>query len=103
VKRIVCTCEDITLEDIATAVRQGYGELETMKRYTGIGTGPCQGKQCLVEAVEHLARIRGTPPGEMRLPTIRQPILPLTMEQLASREKHRPEIDGDRDRGEVGP
>lgn len=84
-KRILCTCEDVTLEDIENAVAQGFGDLETLKRYTGFGTGSCQGKQCMIAAIEHLARVRGMSPAELRLPTIRQPIVPLTLEQLASR------------------
>ena len=46
-KIIVCRCEDCTLEDIQHAVAKGYSDIEEVKRYTGFGTGPCQGKECL--------------------------------------------------------
>jgi sarcosine oxidase subunit beta len=52
VKIIVCRCEDVTLDDVDHSIALGYDDLEEVKRYTGFGTGPCQGKECLV----HVAR-----------------------------------------------
>ena len=46
-KTIVCACEDVTLADLQQAVAHGYTDIESVKRYTGFGTGPCQGKSCL--------------------------------------------------------
>ena len=46
-KVILCRCEDVTLADVQHAVALGYADLEEVKRYTGFGTGPCQGKECL--------------------------------------------------------
>ena len=42
-KVILCRCEDVTLADVQHAVAAGYTDLEEVKRYTGFGTGPCQG------------------------------------------------------------
>ena len=50
-KAIVCACEDVTIHEIELAIGRGYGDVESLKRYTGLGTGPCQGKSCLVGAV----------------------------------------------------
>jgi sarcosine oxidase subunit beta len=47
-KVIVCRCEDVTLDDVRHTLALGYTDLEEVKRYTGFGTGPCQGKECLV-------------------------------------------------------
>jgi sarcosine oxidase subunit beta len=52
-KVIVCRCEDVTLDDVRQTLALGYRDLEEVKRYTGFGTGPCQGKECLV----HVARL----------------------------------------------
>ena len=46
-KIILCRCEDVTLADVQRAVASGWSDLEEVKRYTGFGTGPCQGKECL--------------------------------------------------------
>jgi sarcosine oxidase subunit beta len=52
-KVIVCRCEDVTLDDVRHTLALGYTDLEEVKRYTGFGTGPCQGKECLL----HVARL----------------------------------------------
>lgn len=46
-KVMVCRCEDVTLHEIEQAVERGHRDLESVKRYTGFGTGWCQGKQCV--------------------------------------------------------
>jgi sarcosine oxidase subunit beta len=46
-KAIVCACEDVTVADLETAVARGHRDVESIKRYTGFGTGVCQGKSCL--------------------------------------------------------
>jgi len=47
-KCIVCPCEDVTLADVEQAISLGYLDIDEVKRFTGLGTGPCQGKQCMV-------------------------------------------------------
>jgi bacterioferritin-associated ferredoxin len=47
-KVIVCRCEDVTLDDVQHTLDLGYRSVEEVKRYTGLGTGPCQGKECMV-------------------------------------------------------
>jgi sarcosine oxidase subunit beta len=49
-KAIVCRCEDVTLADIQHTIGLGYASVEEVKRYTGLGTGPCEGKECMVHA-----------------------------------------------------
>jgi bacterioferritin-associated ferredoxin len=103
-KTIVCHCEDISLDDLYSALEQGYDEIESVKRFTGIGTGKCQGKCCLIQTLRVLASDDGraairagadsgpgtnldppadTDPGtRIRLPTIRQPVLPLRIDDI---------------------
>ena len=47
VKTLVCRCEDVTLHELDDAMARGYRDIESVKRYTGFGTGWCQGKWCL--------------------------------------------------------
>ena len=54
-KTIVCSCEDVALNEVYSAVRQGFTDIESLKRYTGIGTGKCQGKCCLIQTLRVLA------------------------------------------------
>ena len=46
-KVLVCRCEDVTLDDVQHTLDLGYRSVEEVKRYTGLGTGPCQGKECM--------------------------------------------------------
>ncbi len=85
-KRILCHCEDVTLEEFRRAYRDGFTELESLKRFTGVGTGFCQGKGCLCAAAEELARLRGVAPAEIPLTNIRPPVEPLTFAELAALE-----------------
>jgi len=102
-KTIVCHCEDVEVKEILSALEQGFGDLETLRRYTGIGTGKCQGKCCLVQTLRILASLR-TPgdasakpgpgltgdPGRIRLPTIRPPVLPLRIDDIIELDEERP-------------
>ena len=83
-KIFLCRCEDVTVDEFRAAYREGFTELESLKRYTGVGTGFCQGKGCLSESAHELARLRTVPPGEVRLTNIRPPAEPVTFAQLAA-------------------
>lgn len=46
-KVLICRCEDATYADIINAFNKGYRDIESLRRYLKIGTGPCQGKTCI--------------------------------------------------------
>jgi len=103
-KIIVCSCEDVALGEVYSALRQGFTDIESLKRYTGIGTGKCQGKCCFIQTLRVLASTSGQQaiqdgspngPGEpfiapdatelarhIRIPTIRQPVTPLAIDDI---------------------
>lgn len=81
---IACPCEDIGLEEVEEAHRRGYRGIEVVKRYTGLGTGLCQGRYCVPEAVLLLANLEGRPPSEVGYITQRPPVLPVRLDALAS-------------------
>ncbi len=82
-KTLVCACEDVTLTDVRRAFALGHRDLESLKRYTGLGTGPCQGKSCLALAARELLRL-GATPGEATPFTARPPLHPPTLAALAA-------------------
>ncbi|HVX95807.1 MAG TPA: (2Fe-2S)-binding protein [Polyangia bacterium] len=82
-KVILCRCEDVTLADVQHAVQAGYRDLEEVKRYTGFGTGPCQGKECLREVARALAAAAGSPPEAIAPFTTRPPLSPTPLGLLA--------------------
>lgn len=54
-KPMVCRCEDVTLKDFEEAIEKGHRDIESLKRYTGFGTGYCQGKSCMALSARILA------------------------------------------------
>lgn len=79
-KVLVCRCEDVTLHEVEEAIAKGHTDLESLKRYTGFGTGWCQGKSCVALCARVLVE-RG---GSAELPiTPRPPYHPLRLGDLA--------------------
>ena len=83
-KIILCRCEDVTLADVQNAVTSGFSELEEVKRYTGFGTGPCQGKECLRAVALAIADASGKPAAAMLPFTSRPPLLPTPLRLFAA-------------------
>jgi bacterioferritin-associated ferredoxin len=74
---------DVSEKDIKEAIKQGFDYIETLKRFTGVCMGPCQGKLCMMHTVEILARELGKTPAEVYVPTVRPPIKPVFLGALA--------------------
>jgi sarcosine oxidase subunit beta len=83
-KVILCRCEDVTLVDVRHSISLGYTDIEEVKRYTGFGTGPCQGKECLALVATTLAEATGRDPASIPPFTARSPITPTPLGLLAS-------------------
>ena len=79
-KTLVCRCEDVTLQELEHAITRGYDDLESLKRYTGFGTGWCQGKSCVALCARLLVEKGGS--AEMPI-TPRPPFHPLRLADLA--------------------
>jgi sarcosine oxidase subunit alpha len=43
---MVCLCEDVSIDDLDRAWREGFTSSEILKRYTTATMGPCQGAMC---------------------------------------------------------
>jgi sarcosine oxidase subunit beta len=82
-KLILCRCEDVTAEDVKHAVEAGYRSVEEVKRYTGFGTGPCQGKECLATVARAIAAAAGVPVSTLQPFTARSPLAPIELKHLA--------------------
>ena len=89
-KIMLCRCEDVTLADLEHCVDRGYLDIEEVKRYTGFGTGPCQGKECLGPMATQLALLTKKAPSTISPFTSRPPIAPTPLRLLAnSPDAHR--------------
>jgi sarcosine oxidase subunit beta len=75
-KAIVCRCEDVTLADVQHTISLGYRSIEEIKRYTGLGTGPCEGKECMVHCARLCAQANGGDESAVHPFTSRPPVQP---------------------------
>ncbi len=75
----LCLCEDVRVADCMHAIADGFGDIELLKRRTGAGTGPCQGKLCHAELMACLARAGCNP----ALPTVRPLLRPVRLDAFA--------------------
>lgn len=83
-KQFLCRCEDITLDECESAITKGYDCFEDLKRFLGVGTGPCQGKSCVQATMHLVARHRGIPVGDVDVMTFRPPVRPIAFATLAA-------------------
>jgi bacterioferritin-associated ferredoxin len=75
----ICFCEDVRFRDVRKAVEDGFDNVELVKRRTGAGTGPCQGKLCHPELLRCVAELGCA----AELPTIRPLVRPVSLAAFA--------------------
>jgi sarcosine oxidase subunit alpha len=87
-KKILCLCEDVTEKDVLNAVKEGYDEIELLKRYTTVSMGPCQGKVCSVTASALCSRATGQTVLREGMTTMRPPATPISLGVLGAVKHH---------------
>jgi bacterioferritin-associated ferredoxin len=80
---IICRCEEITEQEILQTIQQGYHSLEELKRILRCGMGLCQGRTCLSIIARMIARETGIPVEQIKLPTSRPPLKPISLSTLS--------------------
>ena len=85
-KRFIDFQNDVTVDDVALAAREGYDSVEHLKRYTTLGMGTDQGRTSNVNGLAILAAQLGQSIPEVGTTTFRPPYAPVTMGALAGRE-----------------
>ncbi len=85
-KALLCPCEDVTASEVEHAIAKGYCDIESVKRFTGFGTGMCQGKQCLTAVARFLEdTAKPKPKAAQLMPfTPRPPLFPTELSQWAA-------------------
>ena len=83
-KKIICLCEDLTEDDISAAIDLGFKDLESLKRFTGAFTGPCQGKVCAMNVIKILAEKTSRRIEDVGITTLRPPVKPIPLELLVA-------------------
>ena len=82
-RRFVCFCEDVTVRNIADAIDEGFGDIQTLKRYSTVTMGPCQGKMCLKSFQAICAEHTRRSIDETGVTTQRPPLQPVPLGALA--------------------
>lgn len=81
----ICKCMDITRKEAQESISEGFDQVESLKRYTSMGMGPCQGKSCH-ESVARLAALDTGLPESAVVPTnMRPPAFPVSFGILSGR------------------
>ena len=91
-RTFVCRCEDVTLGEIQGALASGLTSIEEIKRYTGLGTGPCQGRECLGTLARLLVKARPEAASSLQPFTARPPVEPVRFAVLAALPREPDEI-----------
>ena len=86
-KRFVDLQNDVTVDDIALAAREGYQAVEHLKRYTTLGMGTDQGKTSNIVGLALMAEQLGVPIPQVGTTTFRPPYTPMTLGAFAGHER----------------
>ncbi len=87
-RAFVCLCNDVSTADVRDAIAEGFDHIETLKRYTTLAMGPCQGRMCQLAGVGACARETGRTMAETGVTTARPPNPSLSLGALAGPRHH---------------
>jgi sarcosine oxidase subunit alpha len=86
-EHFICKCMDVTRKEACNSIAEGYDQVETLKRYSSMGMGLCQGKTCH-ESVARLTAEDTDLDVEAVPTTMRPPFSPVPFGILAGRAPH---------------
>ena len=87
-RSFVCLCNDVSTADLRDAIGEGFDHIETLKRYTTLTMGPCQGRMCQLSGIGVCARETGRSMGETGVTTARPPNPSVSLGALAGPRHH---------------
>jgi NADPH-dependent 2,4-dienoyl-CoA reductase/sulfur reductase-like enzyme len=80
----VCRCEEVTRAEVEAGIAAGGIDVRTLKVMTRLGMGPCQGQMCWPAAARLIAERTGRPVVEAGPVSVRAPVGPLRLGDLAA-------------------
>jgi len=89
-KNFVDFDEDLQLKDLINAAKEGFDNIELMKRFSTVGMGPSQGKHANMNGIRVLAAVTGRSIDQTGSTTARPMFHPVPVQALAGR-RFRPE------------
>lgn len=86
---IVCRCEEINIDEIESAMKNGAETFDDIKRLTRCGMGTCQAKICFGPVSEIIAEYLDKPLEVIQPPRMRMPIKPVRLSALVSEREYK--------------
>ncbi|XBS67925.1 (2Fe-2S)-binding protein [Acerihabitans sp. KWT182] len=80
---VICRCEEIGCREIRAAIAAGCDGPNQLKAFLRTGMGPCQGRLCGTTISMLIAAQRKVSPDEAGFYTVRSPLSPVTVGELA--------------------
>jgi len=84
---VVCRCEQVSAEAITAIANTGCAGVNQLKSFTRAGMGACQGRQCGLNLGYLVAHAQQRPMSEVEPLTVRPPLSPICLGQLARRSE----------------
>jgi thioredoxin reductase len=92
---LVCRCEEVALSDVNTAIKEGAGDLQSVKLLTRLGMGPCQGRNCAPSMGMYLCETLKRTPQQVGRISSRPPVKPITLGAFAKLAKAEETVQSD--------
>lgn len=83
-KTLVCRCEEVHLSEVDKAITEGAGDLQSVKLFTRLGMGACQGKNCSPSMGMYLCEKLNKTAYQVGRINPRPPVKPVTLGALAN-------------------
>ncbi len=77
--------EDLTIKDIVNSVKDGYDDIQLVKRYSTAGLGPSQGRHANLNTIRVVGAVTGKPLEAIGTTTFRPPLVPEKFAHMAGR------------------
>jgi len=77
--------EDLQIKDVVNAVKDGYDDIQLVKRYSTLGMGPSQGRNSNIAGIRLVAAETGKSADDVGTTTARPPFAPEKFAHLAGR------------------
>ena len=87
-RSFVCLCSDVSTSDLRDGISEGFDHIETLKRYTTLTMGPCQGRMCQLAGIGVCASETGRSIAETGVTTSRPPNPSVSLGALAGPRHH---------------
>ena len=82
-RKFVCICEDVTEKDVRQAIDEGFADVQSLKRYSTVSMGPCQGKMCHKSYTKVISQATGRSLDAVGATTSRPPFRPTPLGAIA--------------------